>query len=115
MQPLGLSAAAYEAAIALVERKFGGERRNLTLHLEELENIKSLRPGNAGDIERFADLLDVTVVNLKEDNRHDELGKGTLYISLCKKLNEGMLAQYHRRIFENHRWELVENYKEFVL
>ena len=62
------------------------------MHLEELENIKSLRPGNAGDIERFADLLDVTVLNVKEANRHDELGKGTLYISLCKKLNEGMLA-----------------------
>ena len=65
------------------------EEKHTSLQLEELENIKSLRPGNAGDIERFADLLDVTVVNL---NRHDELGKGTLYISLCKKLNEAMLA-----------------------
>ena len=83
VEPLG-----HSAAIALLERKFGGERRKLALHLEELENIKSLRPGNAGDIERFADLLDVTVVNLKEANRHDELGRGTLYISLCKKLNE---------------------------
>ena len=110
VEPLG-----HSAAIALLERKFGGERRKLALHLEELENIKSLRPGNAGDIERFADLLDVTVVNLKEANRHDELGKGTLYISLCKKLNEGMLAQYHRWIFENHRWESVETLKEFVL
>ena len=115
VEPLGDSAAAYKAAIALLERKFGGERRKLALHLQELENIKSLRPGNAGDIERFPDLLDVTVVNLKEANRHDELGKGTLYISLCKKLNEGMLAQCHRRIFENHRWELVETCKEFVL
>ena len=103
VEPVGHSAAAYEAAIALLERKFGGERRKLALHLEELENIKSLRTGNAGDIERFADLLDVTVVNLKKGNRHDELGKGTLYISLYKKLNEGMLAQYHRWIFENHR------------
>ena len=100
VEPLGHSAAAYEAAIALLERKFGGERRKLALNLEELENIKSLRPGNAGDIVA---------------NRHDELGKGTLYISLCKKLNEGMLAQYHRWIFENHRWESVETLKEFVL
>ena len=77
VEPVGHSAAAYEAAIALLERKFGGERRKLALplHLEELENIKSLRPGNAGDIERFANLLDVTVVNLKKGNRHDELGK----------------------------------------
>ena len=85
------------------------------MHLDELENIKSLRPGNPGDIERFADLLDVTVVNLKEANRHDELGKRTLYISLCKKLNEGMLAQYHRWIFKNHCWESVETLEEFML
>ena len=115
MERLGHSAAAYKTAIALLERKFGGERLKLAQHLEELENIKSLRPGNAGDIERFADLLDVTVVNLKEANRHDELGEGTLYISLCKKLNDGMLAQYHLWIFENHRWESVETLKEFVL
>ena len=31
MEPLGHSAAAYEAAIALLERKFGGERRKLAL------------------------------------------------------------------------------------
>ena len=83
----------YEEAFDLGGRrrkaKEGGERRKLVLHLEELENMKSLR--------------------------HDELGKGTLYISLCKKLNEGMLAQYHRWIFENHRWESVKTLKEFVL
>ena len=44
VEPLGHSAAAYEAAIALLEREFGGERQKLALHLEELENIKSLRP-----------------------------------------------------------------------
>ena len=115
VEPLGHSAATYEAAIALLERKFGGERQKLALHLEELENIKSLLSGNAGDNERFVDLSDVTVVNLKEANRHDELGKGTLYISLCKKLNEGRLAQYHRWIFEHHRWESVETLKELVL
>ena len=115
VEPLGHSASAFEVAIALLEPKFGGERRKLALHLEELEDIKSLRPGNARDIERFADLLDVTVVNLKEANRHDELGKGTLCISLCKKLNEGMLAQYNGWIFKNHRWESVEALKEVVL
>ena len=115
VEPFGHSAAAYEVAIAPLERKLGGERRKLALHLDELENIKSLSPGNPGDIERFADLLDVTVVNLKEANRHDELGKRTLYISLCKKLNKGMLAQYHRWIFKNHCWESVETLEEFML
>ena len=50
VEPFGHSAAAYEAAIALLERKLGGERRKLALHLDELENIKSLRPGNPEDI-----------------------------------------------------------------
>ena len=54
VEPLEHSAAAYEAAIALLERKLGRERRKLALHLEELENIKFLRTGNAGDIKRFS-------------------------------------------------------------
>ena len=93
---LGHSAAAYEAAMARLEGKFGGERRKIALQMEELENMKSLRSGNAREMERFADLLDIIVVNLKEAGRHDELGKGTLCIRLCKKLNETMLTQYHR-------------------
>ena len=99
------SEAAYEAAKERLERKFGGQRRKIALHLEELDAIKSVRPGNARDLERFADLLDVLVVNLKEANRHEELGKGTLYVSLCKKLNELALAHYHRRMYENGRWK----------
>ena len=50
VEPFEHSAAAYEAAIALLERKLGGERRKLALRLDELENIKSLRPGNPEDI-----------------------------------------------------------------
>ena len=77
MEPLGHSAAAYEAAMARLEGKFGWERREIALQLNELENMKSLRSGNPGDIERFEDLLDVVVVNLKEAGRHDEFGKGS--------------------------------------
>ena len=85
-ESLGHSAAAYEPAMARLERKFGGERRKIALQLEELENMKSLHAGNARDIERFAYLLDIIVVNLKEAGRHNELGKGTLYISLCNTI-----------------------------
>ena len=60
-------------------------------------------------------MLDVLVVNLKEVNRHEELGKGTLYVSLCKKLNESALAHYHRWMYENGRWESVETLKEFIV
>ena len=115
VEPLGHSAAAYETAKERLERKFGGKRRQIALHLEELENFKPLRPGNARDLERLADLLDVTVVNLKEAGRHEELGSGSLYLSLCKKLTEAMLAHYHRWIHENGRWQSVETLREFII
>ena len=115
MELLGHSAAAYEAAKDRLERKFGGKRRQIALHLEELENFKPLRPGFAKDLERLADLLDVTLVNLKEAGRHDELGNGSLYLSLCKKLTEAMLAQYHRWIYENGRWQSVETLRELII
>ena len=108
VEPLGRSADAYETAKERLERNFGGKRRQIALRLEELENFKPLRPGKARDLERLADLSDVTVVNLKEAGRHEELGSGSLYLSLCKKLTEAMLAHYHRWIHENGRWRSVE-------
>ena len=66
IENLGHSASAYEAAKSRLERKYGGKRRQIALHLEELENFKPVRPGYPKDIERFADILDIAVVNLKE-------------------------------------------------
>ena len=57
IETLGHSAAAYEAANERLERKCGGQRRKLAIHLDELD-----RPFNARDLERFADLLDALVV-----------------------------------------------------
>ena len=39
-----------------------------------MDNFKQVRDGCSKDIEKFADLLDVLVVNLLESGRHDELG-----------------------------------------
>ena len=68
-----------------------------------------------GDHERLADLLHVTVVNLKEAGWHEELGSGSLYLNLCKKLTEAMLAHYHRWNCENGRWQSVETLREFII
>ena len=72
VEPLRHSAAAYETAKERLEGKFGGKRCQIALHLEELENFKPLHPGNARDLERLANLLDITVVNLKQAGRHEE-------------------------------------------
>ena len=37
-----------------------------------------MRPGNFKDMEKYVDLLDIAIVNLKEANRLDELQDGLL-------------------------------------
>ena len=63
---LGHSAAAYEAAKGRLDRKYGGKRRQIALYLEELEEFPQIRQGHAKDIEEFADLLDIAMINLQE-------------------------------------------------
>ena len=74
IENLGHSESPYEAAKSRLERKYGGRRRQIALHLEELDNFKPVRPGHLNDIERFADVLDIAVVNLKKARRYEEMG-----------------------------------------
>ena len=85
IENLGHSATAYEAAKSRLERKYGGTSRQIAIYLEELESFKPIRAGYAKDIEKFADLLDIAVVNLKEAGRQNELGNGSLYVKLQKR------------------------------
>ena len=70
---------AYKAAKDRLEHKYGGRRRQIAIYLEELEQFKQIRLGNSRDLEHFADLLDVAVINLKEAGQNHELRDGTLY------------------------------------
>ena len=115
IESLGHSGYAYEAAKERLERKFGGKRRQIAINLEELETFKPIRPDNSEDIENFADLLDIAVINLKEAGRIEDLGDGSLYLKLQKKMTEPMLARYHRWVWENYKSESVETLREWVL
>jgi len=97
-----------------LERKFGGERCQIAIYLEEIDTFRPVRYGNSRDIEKFADLLDIAIVNLKESNRSEELKDG-MYIKLQKKLPATMLASYHRWVFDNHRIECVEVLCKWVI
>ena len=66
IESLGYSATAYEAAKDRLEKKFGGKRWQIALYLEEIDSFRPVRYGNAKDLEKYADLLDVAIVNLKE-------------------------------------------------
>ena len=115
IESLGHSAAAYEAAKDRLERKYGGKRRQIAIYLEELEQFRQIRPGNARDIEQIADLLDIAMINLKEVGKEFELGDGSLYTKLRRKLPEAMLARYHRWVFENNKEESVIALRTWIL
>ena len=115
IESLDHSATAYEAAKERLERKFGGRRRQIALYLEELEQFRQIRPGNGKDIEEFADLLDIAMINLQEAGHHHELGDGSLYNKLQRKIPETMLARYQRWMFENNREESVISLRTWVL
>ena len=104
---LGHSAAAYEAAKSRLQRKYGGERRRIAAGMEEIGSFEQVRPGKAADLDKFADLIDVTIVNLKDAGREAELGNGTFYTLLQKKLPENLLTQYNRWVFEQGKPEGV--------
>ena len=93
------------------------------MFLEEVDSFPALRPNNANDLSKFADLLDILAINLKESNLESELGSGLLYIKLQKKLGKNKLAAFHRYLFENkiegsvmtlRTWILQENSFEVI-
>ena len=115
IENLGHSSTAYEAAKERLERKYGGRRRQIAMYIEELEQFKQIRSGNARDLDKFADLLDIAIINLKEANQTQELGDGSLYAKLQRKLPEAMLARYHRWIFESFKQESVLTLRTWVI
>ena len=85
IENLGHSPEAYEVAKERLERKFGGERRQIALHIEELSTIRLIRQGNFKDLEKFADVLDLAVLNLKQNGKEDELGVATFIVNLQRR------------------------------
>ncbi|XP_067649100.1 uncharacterized protein [Haliotis asinina] len=112
---LGHTAAADDVALERLERKYGGKRRQIALKMEEVYNFRPIRPGNAKDLENFADLLDITVVSLREADKIEELGDGCLYSQLMRKMTGSMITNYQRWLFEIQRQESVECLREWVL
>ena len=114
IQNLGYSAAAYDVAIARPVRNYGGKRRELTMRLEELDKFRGVREGNANDLEHFAELLDTLIVKLCDAGQEGELGAGSLYVSLLRKVNEQLIVKYQDLLKEKHLEGNVKNLHDFV-
>ena len=83
--------------------------------MEELENLRPVRFGNSRDLEQFADILDIPMINLKENGNCEELGDVSLYLRLQKKFPEIMLTQYQRWINEKRRRPSVETLRQWII
>ena len=57
------------------------------MYLEEIDSFRAVRNGNSKDLEKFADLLDIAIVDLKEANWQEELRDGLLYMKLQKVIS----------------------------
>ena len=55
------------------------------------------------------------MINLKEENRTEELGNGTLYRKLLKKMPERMITQYQRWVFDKEKNENIKNLRSFMI
>ena len=82
IENLGNSAGAYEASKNRLEKRFHRLRRRLALYIEQMEGFRSLQYGNAKDLQQFADLLDVGIINLRESRQYHELETGSFYVKL---------------------------------
>ena len=83
-------------------------------NLEELKKMNTLREDDAKALEKFADVLERAVINLKENDRQSDLKDGTLYTIILEKIPEKLLAQYYRWIKENQKHESLEKLKDWI-
>ena len=79
---LGYSLEAYEAAKARMNRKYGGNWRQVQAHIDELRKLK----------------------------QNSDLEGETLYAIVLEKIPQSLLSQYYRWIEERENWNPSKNY-----
>ena len=81
-----------------------GKRHQIILFLDELQKFKPIRKGQSNALEKFADLLDVAVLNSKKADMQNALEHSTMLVNNKTKLLENLLTNYYRRwLFDNKR------------
>ena len=63
MKGLGYSDHAYEAAKERLNRKYGGNRRQVQAHVDKLSKMRPINADNPRELEIFADIVERTVVS----------------------------------------------------
>ena len=111
---LGYSQTAYDAAKSRLQRKYGGDRRKVQAQIEELRKMRPVNEGDPKSMDKSADALERTIVVLKDNSLHADLGGGTLYGIVVEKLPENLLKDYYRWVKDQEKNETMETLNEWV-
>ena len=107
---LGYSSETYKAAKTRLNRKYGGNRRQVQTHIDELRKLKPINAENPQEL----DLVERTVVTLKENKQNSDLEGGTLNAIVLEKIPQSLLSQYYRWIKEKGKLESLKELRQWV-
>ena len=111
---LGVSSTEYEEAKEILKTKYGGARRLLRAYMDQLEQMPAIRSNDIHTLEKFADLVRITVVKLQAEGKDGELGDGTLHSLMVKKLHDRQLETYGRWLNDRAREKSVIAFRDWL-
>ncbi|XP_043227742.1 uncharacterized protein LOC122384424 [Amphibalanus amphitrite] len=88
IEGLTFSESDYRAALKILDKRFGGQNRQLNERLQTLRCQESIIPGDCNALRRFADLLTATVLSLKNMGDEHDIFSETLFENVFRKLPE---------------------------
>ena len=88
--------AGYGSVVQQLHERFGGERRRITGRLSELDNFKPIQEGEILKLRDFVYLINKIMLNMQRSGCEGELGSGSLYFTMKRKLPDSLLIRYHR-------------------
>ena len=111
---LGVPVHEYEEAKEILKTKYGGTRRLLRAYLDQLEQAPPIGSNDIHALEKFVDLVRITVVKLQAERRDGELEDGTLHSLLVKKLPDRRLENYSRWLNERAKQKSVIAFRDWL-
>ena len=114
IRSLGVSVHEYEEAKEILKTKYGGTRRLLRAYLDQLEQAPPIRSYDIHALEKFVDLVRITVVKLQAERRDGELENGTLHSLRVKKLPDRRLENYSRWLNERAKQKSFIAFRDWL-
>ena len=82
--------------------------------MDQPEQMPSIRSNDIHAVEKFADLVRITVVKIQAEGKEGELGDGTLHSLMVKKLPDRQLENYSRWLNEHAREKSVTAFRDWL-